>query len=230
MAGDARGKPILVASGAASVQLQQPGKTSSVSFAQSQSIKLEGTWNLSFQPKLDQPFDTSFSELSDFSNVNSNRIRYFAGTVLYTKTFRIPGEQDRQKKRIYLDLGELHDIVSLKINGRSLGTDWYPPYQFDITDQVMSGENKLEIEVTNNWANRLIGDEQEPADFEWGADRDDKGRAMKAFPDWFVRNQPRPSSGRKAFVLWYYYRKDSRLKPAGLIGPVQLQLREFVTL
>ena len=230
LAGDASGKPILVGSGAASVQLQQPGKTSSISFAQPQNIKLEGPWNLSFQPKLDKPFDTSFSELSDFAKVNSNRIRYFAGTVLYTKTFRIPVEHAVQKKRIFLDLGELHDIVSLKINGRSQGTDWYPPYQFDITDQVVSGENKLEIEVTNNWANRLIGDEQEPADFEWGADRDDKGRAMKAFPDWFVRNQPRPSTGRKAFVLWYYYRKDSKLKPAGLIGPVQLQLREFVTL
>ena len=83
------------------------------------------------------------------------------------------------------------------------------------------------MDVTNNWANRLIGDEQAPADFEWGADRDAKGRAMKAFPDWFIRDQPRPAKERKAFLLWYYHRKDSKLNPAGMIGPVQLVFKSF---
>ncbi len=77
--------------------------------------------------------------------------------------------------------------------------------------------------VVNQEANRLVGDEQYDADFEWGMDRGvELGRPMKSFPDWFLRDEPRPSRGRKTFNLWYYYRRDSRLQPAGLVGPVSL--------
>ena len=86
----------------------------------------------------------------------------------------------------------------------------------------------MEIAVTNNWANRLIGDEQHPADFEWGVDRGESmGRAMKAFPEWFLNGIPRPSEGRKTFNIWYYYRQDSALQPAGLVGPVRIVGQEI---
>jgi hypothetical protein len=130
-------------------------------------------------------------------------------------------------KQYLLDLGTLNDIVSVRLNGKDLGVDWYPPYQIDISGALQQGRNELEISVTTNWANRLIGDEKEPADFEWGADREQFGRAMKAFPNWFINKQPRPSKGRKAFVLWYYYRPDSKLKPAGMVGPVSITARDM---
>ncbi|MDR3228312.1 MAG: hypothetical protein LBT53_02705, partial [Puniceicoccales bacterium] len=125
-------------------------------------------------------------------------------------------------KRIVLDLGELHDIAELEINGVPAGVLWNPPYKSDITAHLHSGANELVVRVTNNWANRLIGDEQFPADFEWGSDRGEQGRAVKSYPDWFIKNTPRPSAGRKTFNIWYYYRKDSPLQPAGLLGPVRL--------
>jgi hypothetical protein len=135
------------------------------------------------------------------------------------------------KVRTVLDLGEMNDIAEVRVNGKSAGVLWYPPYRADITELLVAGENNLEILVTTNWANRLIGDEQEPADFEWGKDRGEKmGRAMLAYPDWFVKNQPRPSQGRKTFSVWYYYRKDSPLKPAGLVGPVRLVAESEVKL
>ena len=121
----------------------------------------------------------------------------------------------------------MNDIASIKVNGVDLGVTWYPPYIVDVSKAIRNGTNQIEITVTNNWANRLIGDEKEPADFEWGADRDELGRAMKSFPDWFVKDNPRPSIGRKSFVLWYYYRANSQLKPAGLVGPVKLVTREI---
>jgi hypothetical protein len=56
-----------------------------------------------------------------------------------------------------------------------------------------------------------------------GTDRGvDKGRALKAYPDWFLNNQPRPSSGRVGFVNWFYHRADTPLVPSGLVGPVRL--------
>jgi hypothetical protein len=83
----------------------------------------------------------------------------------------------------------------------------------------------FDVEIVRATAvdNRLVGDEQFPPDFEFGTDRGAKmGRAMKAYPDWFVQNEPRPETNRLAFVNWFYHRKDTPLLPSGLLGPVRL--------
>jgi hypothetical protein len=174
---------------------------------------------------LDTPFVRNFPALIDFSKHSDPAVKYFAGTANYEKTISIKAGDITKNKSVTLDLGELHDIAELEVNGNKVGVLWFPPYKTDITRWLKKGDNKIVVRVTNNWANRLIGDEQYPADFEWGADKGESGRAMKAFPDWFIKNQPRPSQDRKAFTIWYYYHKDSPLKPAGLIGPVRLGIR-----
>jgi hypothetical protein len=89
------------------------------------------------------------------------------------------------------------------------------------------GSNTLEIQVTNVWANRLIGDEQEPDDCAWlpghvfGPNLCG-GRYLERFPEWFVKKEPRPSRGRYCFTTWNYFRKDSPLSSSGLLGPVRL--------
>ncbi|MDR1384839.1 MAG: hypothetical protein LBJ67_13475 [Planctomycetaceae bacterium] len=188
--------------------------------------EIRGTWNVRFEPKLAPPFVREFPVLIDFSEIPDTTVKYFAGTAAYEQTIKIPADEISQNKRFVLDLGRLNDIANLRINGKDAGVLWNPPYKADVTSLIKAGENQIVIEVTVNWANRLIGDEQEPADFEWGADRGDAGRAMKTFPDWFLKNQPRPSQGRKTFNIWYYYRKDSPLQSAGLLGPVRLIRQE----
>lgn len=86
--------------------------------------------------------------------------------------------------------------------------------------------NQLVIEVTNVWANRLIGDEQEPADCEWIPGHLDKGRSLKEFPEWFLKKQPRPSKGRYCFTTWNYFDKNSPLVSSGLLGPVRIMKEE----
>jgi hypothetical protein len=189
--------------------------------------EIEGPWNITFKPKLDEPFNTIYKELKDFSSIADPRIQYFAGSAVYKSSFKIASNNTNSNNQYLLDLGTMNDIASIKVNGINLGVTWYPPYIIDVSKAIRNGTNQIEITVTNNWANRLIGDEKEPADFEWGADRDELGRAMKSFPDWFVEDKPRPSAGRKSFILWYYYRADSRLKPAGLVGPVKIVTREI---
>jgi hypothetical protein len=179
-------------------------------------------WKIRFQPKLDAEFVREFPVLADFSQQADTAVKYFAGTATYENTIHIDAGDLGKNKRILLNLGELHDIAELEINGKNAGVLWCPPYKTDITPWLKKGDNRLTVHISVNWANRLIGDEQYPADFEWGRDRGEEGRAMKAFPDWFIKNEPRPSQGRKAFTLWYYFRQDSPLYPAGLIGPVQL--------
>ncbi len=186
---------------------------------------LTGKWNLLMKSKMDSSFNIALDGLQYFGTHPENRIRYFAGTATYSKKFVFENNGKHQGKSVLLDLGELHDLVQVSLDGKDLGVKWYPPYHYDISTLLAPGEHELKISVTNNWANRVIGDEQEPADFEWGADRKDfgnAGRPMKSFPDWFIKNEPRPSQGRKAFTLWYYYKHDSQLKAAVLLGPVNI--------
>lgn len=93
--------------------------------------------------------------------------------------------------------------------------------------------NILQIEVSNTWANRMIGDELEPDDCEFvnlgtpqdrlgGYEVHTKGYGLKDLPDWLIDNKPRPSSGRYTFTTWKFYNAESPLQPSGLIGPVKL--------
>jgi hypothetical protein len=217
-------QPMLVARGNLSAKvIYASGKEKTFKTESIKPVELTGAWNVSFVPKTDKSFEMEFPELIDFSKYSTKAVNYFAGKATYKKNINIQSSMLKKNKRILLDLGQLNDIAEVHLNGRSLGVLWYPPYSLDVTTALKVGDNELEIAVTNNWANRLIGDEQEPADFEWGKDRGEKmGRAMLAYPDWFIKNQDRPSQGRKTFSIWYYYRKDSPLEPAGLLGPVRL--------
>ncbi|MDR1675006.1 MAG: hypothetical protein LBR86_00830, partial [Tannerella sp.] len=186
------------------------------------SVLVTGAWSVSFEPKLDKPFRRTFPAPVDLSRQKDDALKYFSGTAKYEKNIRITSAELGKGKQIVLDLGELHDIAELEINGQHAGVLWSPPYKTDITPFLKPGANKIAVYVMVNWANRLIGDEQYPPDFE-GTDRGEKmGRAMKAYPDWFINSQPRPSQGRKTFNIWYYFRKDSPLQPAGLIGPIRI--------
>ncbi len=129
------------------------------------------------------------------------------------------------KQTLYLDLGKVNHLARIILNGKDLGVLWTAPWRVSIPSQLLqASNNKLEIQVTNVWANRLIGDEQEPDDCEWlpGQYFYYSGKQLKEFPDWFLKNQPRPSKGRYCFTTWNYFTKDSPLIPSGLIGPVRI--------
>lgn len=179
-------------------------------------------WDVDLVPRVDEPFSLKSFTLKDFSQCEDERLKYFAGTATYTTKVVIGKEDLSETRRVVIDLGEMNDIAELEVNGKKAAVLWYPPFKSDITDLLREGENDIKVAVTNNWANRLIGDERLEADFEWGTDRGaERGRAMKEFPDWFLKDGSRPS-GRMAFVIWSYYRSDSALQPAGLVGPVNL--------
>lgn len=203
------------------------GKINMISLPAAETVSIIAPWQVEFQPKLSEPFRREMPVLMDFSRSEDSLLRYFSGTAVYTSRFEWKDDPKVGGVQALLDMGELHDIVSVKLNGVDLGVLWHQPWRMDISEAVKQGENKLEISVTNNWANRLVGDARAPSDFEWGADRGKFGRAMKAFPDWFLEGKPRPSEGRKGFLLWHYHRPDSPLQPSGLIGPVRLLRRSL---
>ena len=59
-----------------------------------------------------------------------------------------------------LDLGDVRELATVTVNGKSVATVWRPPFRVDVTDAIRRGRNDISIDVTNLWVNRLIGDAQ----------------------------------------------------------------------
>ncbi|MEJ2195544.1 MAG: hypothetical protein P8X73_11895 [Ignavibacteriaceae bacterium] len=119
---------------------------------------LNGPWNVGFPKNLGAPDSIKLNKLQSWTTYSDSRIKYFSGTASYTKTFTIPGTYIQDGNRIILDLGKVGDIANVYVNESSLGICWKPPYTFDVTDVLRTGENFLDIEITNQWTNRIIGD------------------------------------------------------------------------
>jgi hypothetical protein len=125
--------------------------------------EVKGPWTVDFQPGRGAPRSAKFEELSDWSNNADTGIKYFSGTATYTKTIDVPQSALDDGARIELDLGKVHEIAEVAVNGQTEGIAWKPPYRVDITDVVKAGKNMLSIKVVNLWPNRLIGDMQRGA-------------------------------------------------------------------
>lgn len=135
----------------------------------------------------------SRKELFDWSKEEDEQIRYYSGTAVYKTTFRW---KNRLKKdqTVYLNLGEICNLATVRINGVDCGTIWTAPYRSDITAALKKGVNQLEIEVTNTWANAFLGA--------------DEGKAP--FPGIWANAK--------------YRRQEKTLLPAGLLGPLSITI------
>jgi len=231
---DGNGKPVFCsAANVLAKVVYASGKEKTLTTESIPPVPIDGAWDVSFAHKMGDQFQMQFPTLIDFSQHSDPRVKYFVGTATYRKTIRLDADVLKAHRRILLDLGTMNDIATVKINGSAAKVVWYAPYELDVTGLLRVGDNQLEIAVTDNWANALIGDEQIPADFETpNAEylaKHPMGFQMPRFPDWFLKGQPRPSA-RKTFATWNYYNKNSALNPAGLVGPVRLRLESEVEL
>ena len=187
-------------------------------------VEIKGPWRVSFPPNLGAPPEVTLPELISLHRHSEPGVKYFSGTATYSKKFTLPAGTTAGGKRLYLDLGRVEVIAQVKVNGKDLGIVWKPPYRVDITEAVRSGENDLEVQVTNLWPNRLIGDEQLPPENEYaGIGGGMGGGAIQKLPEWYAQGKPKPPGGRVTFTTWKHYTKDSPLLESGLIGPVRMR-------
>jgi hypothetical protein len=195
-------------------------------------LTIEGPWKLSFPPKWGAPESVTLERLISWPEHPETGVKYFSGTATYSKELQIPAETLGNNSQVVLDLGVVKNIAQVKLNGIDLGIYWKPPFLVDLTSVAKAGANQLEIEVTNLWPNRLIGDEQLPDDIQWAPFRDLQAEQTRNhgdgtglehgnWPDWLVKGEPSPT-GRLTFSNWKHYFKESPLFPSGLLGPVRL--------
>lgn len=179
-------------------------------------IDLSSDWQVEFDPAWGGPGHVSFESLIDWKDSELNGIKHFSGTAHYKKTFVIKPTELKKNGPIYLDLGDVQQIADVSINGESLATLWKPPFAIDIRDAVKAGTNTLQIDVTNTWVNRLIGDESLP---------DKSGYKMTGDTvPWINNNEPPPESERVTFTGYNFFSKEEAriLQTSGLLGPVRL--------
>ena len=183
-----------------------------------------GPWHVRFQKNRGAPAEATFDALVSWTDRPEEGIRYFSGTARYEKTFsRTPSKAGM---RTILDLGEMQNLATVRLNGRTVGVVWRRPYEIDVTDFLRAGENKLVVDVVNKWPNRLIGDEQKPTDIKWIDDHGWPGRHPAEWPEW-LSDPSKRTSGRLTFATWHHWNKDEKPLPSGLMGPVKLKTQEI---
>lgn len=185
---DARGSVFVVFRKPIAATLKGSAKSNYPTYSAKQTLK--GSWDLHFDPKWGGPAKLTIDSLRDWTMFDDYNIKHYSGTAIYKKAFNL-AKTDAGKK-LFLDLGEVHEEAVVKVNGIDLGVVWTKPARIDISKAVRAGDNKLEITIVNLWPNRLIGDE------------------------------PLPQEKRFTLTNIHKFSKDTPLLPSGLIGPVKL--------
>ncbi|MGC8784677.1 MAG: glycosyl hydrolase [Armatimonadota bacterium] len=187
-------------------------------------LPVKGAWKVRFAPGWGAPPEVIFPKLVSWSEHAHPGVRYFSGMATYRTSVRIPASLLQSGLRIYLDLGRVEVVASVRINGKPADVLWKPPFRMDVTRLLRSGENLLEVRVANLWVNRMIGDEHLPED----SNRNPDG-TLREWPEWLSEGRPSPT-GRVTFTTWRLWHKGSPLQPSGLLGPVRLYSTTLFTL
>ena len=118
-------------------------------------IELSNPWNVSFQGLENFQTHLTMDALEDWRDLPG--LKNFAGTATYRTEFEIQSSINNRQSAIFLDLGEVHEVASIKVNGQEVGNVWMPPYRLDISKQIKPGRNRLEIRVANLLWNYVAG-------------------------------------------------------------------------
>ena len=122
---------------------------------------LSGFWTVEFDTKWGGK-TVRMDSLISWTECPDEGIKYYSGKAIYKTTFDVINSTVGVGG--VLDLGIVKDVgvAEVKLNGKSLGILWCPPYQVSVAGLLKKKGNVLEIDVVNTWRNRLIGDREKP--------------------------------------------------------------------
>jgi hypothetical protein len=169
--------------------------------ANTQSLEIKSPWTLSFPENWGTPSTVELKDLISWTDHSDSGINYFSGTASYSNSFNITKETIDKGKSINLDLGEVYDLAEVYVNDKSVGVLWTKPFKLEIQEFVKEGVNKIEIEITNMWINRLTGDMELAVDQKF---------TKTNVP---YKTEPNTELGDETF----------RVQASGLLGPVNIE-------
>lgn len=160
---------------------------------ETQLTTVQGLWKVSFQAGRGAPASISLDSLTAWNDSTDKGVKYFSGVGTYTNTLTVQPEWIKKGAHLWLDLGDVHNLAVVTVNGKPLGQVWHTPFRVDVTSAVKPGANQVVVKVTNAWVNRLVGDQQ---------------------PD---------ATTKYTFTTEHPYNANTPLQESGLLGPVTLE-------
>ena len=121
--------------------------------------RLDGPWQVAFQPGRGAPASATLARLAPLDQHAEPGIKYFSGEATYSRNFAAP-KGWKPGRTLWIDLGTVHELAEVRINGKLAGTPWHAPFRVDVGPFMRKGSNRIEVKVANLWVNRLIGDAQ----------------------------------------------------------------------
>ncbi len=162
-------------------------------------IVLDQPWTLRFSGWRAPADRLTLARPALWNTLGPDRVRFHAGSGEYATQITLPRSLFARDRRLLLDLGAVHEMAEVVVNGRRAGLCWIAPFRLDITAFLRPGRNTIAVTVTNVWHNRLVGDRYLPEAerIAWVYPR------LRGTKDWLPA-------------------KDAPLLPAGLAGPVRI--------
>ena len=142
-------------------------------------VPLSSGWTLAFPKGWGAPERVQVESLTSWTDMDlPAEAKAFSGTARYDAEFAL--EPLPAGARAELDLGRVEMIARVSVNGLPVGTVWAAPYRLDVTRALKPGLNRLTVEVTSTWFNRLVFDAGQPeaARKTWTIKGPDKGAAL----------------------------------------------------
>lgn len=173
-------------------------------------LRLEAPWTVQFDKRWGAPESVVWENLLDWTQHSDAAIRYYSGTATYSQTFTV---KQLPKTAVWLALGQVKHIARVRLNGQDLGVVWTAPWEIDVSQALRQGENRLEIDVANVWANRLIGDAHLPPE----------KRFTRSNLYLYEKPDDIPDGGKRKYMPWQGFHKEDVPMPSGLLGPVELK-------
>lgn len=158
-------------------------------------LTINSPWSIVFHNQSDRVSKSViWDNLQDLSTSDDIFLKYFSGSITYKNSFNL---NSLPSNEMYIDLGKVMLMAKIKVNGKYVGGVWTSPYKLNISNYVNVGKNTIEVEVVNNWINRLIGDKRLPL------------------------------SQRSTWNTFTYLTEDTQLQPSGLLGPVIIESYDY---
>jgi hypothetical protein len=169
------------------------GKKKDVVVQTAAPLAVNGAWAVRFGKQRGAPETITLDALGSWTDQADEGVKYFSGTATYVKDVEIPEALIGADHPLVLHLGTVKNLARVRLNGQDLGVLWKAPFEVDVSGAARAGANHLEIEVTNLWPNRLIGDAR------------------------VAENK------RVTWTTYNPYKADSPLLASGLLGPVTIR-------
>ncbi len=178
------------------IPVTQQGAAASNSQPETAAIPLAQPWQVQFDKAKGGPEEpVNFANLSDWAEHGNPAVQYYSGPAVYRTEFARPADVGPDAE-LWLDLGEVKNVAHVAVNGQPVGIAWTAPFRIKLPAELKATGNKLEVEITNLWPNRLIGDASLPPE-----DRITRTNVTR-------------------------FTADSPLLPSGLLGPVTLRVQK----